>query len=122
MATIAALSARSGERPTLVGLSARPLSLPVRPARLLQWGVAILVVANLGRIPLVSAGDREAAVVMNDFFVAFLTAACMLTALMRRSLLLDLPALAALAFAAVGLTSAVVVGPQYGLSAFDLAI
>jgi O-antigen ligase len=81
-----------------------------------------LGIANLGRIPVFSTGDRDAAVVLNDLFVGGLTSFCIIAAVLRRSLWIDRVGLCALAFAAVGFGSAIVAASEYSLSAAQLAI
>jgi O-antigen ligase len=113
---------RRGLANALVKFDAPAFSVPIQPGHALGWALVALGIANLGRIPVFSTGDREAAVVLNDLFVAGLTSFCIIAAVLRRSLLLDRVAVFALGFAMVGLCSAVLAAPQYGLSAPQLMI
>ena len=88
----------------------------------MQWSVVVLAIANLGRVPLLSRGDSDVAIVLNDLVVAGLAGLFLVTALLRRSLLLDAVAGFALLFAAIGFGAAVASVPRYGLSGFELFI
>ncbi len=93
---------------------------PVRVVTLLRVTIALLLIANLGRIPAFSTGDRVAPILVNDIVVGALIAAAGITAVARRSLVLDRTACLALAFAALGGVSAVLSVPRFGLSALQL--
>jgi O-antigen ligase len=121
-ATIAAASVRSGQANALAKFDAPAFSVPIHPGHALGWALVALGIANLGRIPVFSTGDRDAAIVLNDVFVAGLASFCVIAAVLRRSLWLDRVAIWALAFAAVGFFSAIISAPQYGLSAAQLLI
>lgn len=88
----------------------------------LQVVLLLLVVANLGRIPVFSTGQREAPILVNDICVAWLLLTAGLAMLQRRTMVLDRVAFSALAFAAIGIMSAVVTIPQYGLTAGEVAV
>jgi putative inorganic carbon (hco3(-)) transporter len=122
MATTVGHSAAEPRRPIIVGFSRAPFSLPVRSGELLRWVLIVLFVANLGRIPVLGTGDREASIVLNDLCVSALVAFCLIGAVLRRSLKLDAVAVSALAFAFVGFASAVLAVPRFGLTPFELFV
>lgn len=84
--------------------------------------ILLLVVANLGRVPLLSTGDREAPLLLNDLCMLFMLAVGALSGIMARSFRLDRLTLLALAFASVGAFSAVLAVPRFGLSSWQLLI
>jgi hypothetical protein len=94
-------------RPRVVALAKPPFALPVRPGPAIGWALIALLVANLGQIPLLRTGTRTAPVVLNDFAVSSMLGLCLIAAALRRSLQLDRVTLWAVAFATVGLLSAV---------------
>ena len=121
-ATTAVASVRSGQANALAKFDSPAFSLPIQPGHALGWGLVALAIANLGRIPVFSTGDRDAAIVLNDLFVAGLTTFCIIAAVLRQSMWLDRVAVFALAFAVVGFGSALAAVPQFGLSAPQLLI
>lgn len=98
----------------------RPFVL--RGTDVLRVAIALLVVANLGRIPVFSTGDREAPVLVNDLSVAAFVAVGVVIAITRRSFRLDRVGLVALAFAAVGAASALISGNRVGLTSFEILV
>jgi hypothetical protein len=82
----------------------------------------MLVIANLGRIPVFSTGERQAPILVNDLCVACIIGAAVLASLRTRSFRLDRVALLALGFAAIGAASAVLAVPRFGLSVFQLLV
>lgn len=102
------------------------------PASRLQWririfgairvAVALLVVANLGRIPLISTGDREAPLLLNDLCMMGVVFIGALAGLRSRSFVIDRLTMLALLFAFVGAYSAMLAIPRYGISPWQLAI
>jgi hypothetical protein len=96
----------------------RPFS--VRPARVLQIALLLLVIGNLGRIPLLDLGEREAPILINDLLVAVVVAVGGIAAAHKRSLRLNDVAMAGVLFAAIGALSAVSAVPRFGLSALEL--
>lgn len=92
----------------------------IRPVMVLQAALLLLVVANVGRIPVLDLGDRRAPVLINDICITAILGAGALVMLRARSLRLNDVALAALVFAAVGALSAAAAMPRFGLSAFEL--
>jgi len=93
----------------------------IRIVTLLRVALALLLVANLGRIPAFSTGDRTAPILVNDLVVGVLIMSAAIVMVRRRSMVLDRAAWFALAFAALGGISAVLSVPRFGLSAFELA-
>lgn len=94
----------------------------LRIGTLLQGVLLLLLVANLGRIPLLSTEGREIPVLLNDLAVGALLIAGGLAALLHRRLVLDRVAVAALVFAAVGAGSALYSVPRFGLTPGELAV
>jgi O-antigen ligase len=95
-------------------------SLEVRPALMLRIALALLALANLGRIPLLDLGEREAPILINDLAVMAVIGVAAASWSRARSLKLDDVALAALTFAGVGALSAVSAIPRFGLTVFEL--
>jgi hypothetical protein len=116
MATIVVASEASVGTPIVAGFNRPPLSLRLRPATMLQWALVALLTANLGRIPLVSTGARDASIVLNDICVVGLVVTAIAIAATRRSLWLDPVALFALGFAGIGLASDLAAVPRFGLT------
>lgn len=94
----------------------------VKASLIIQAMLLMLLVANLGRIPVLSTGERQAPILVNDLCVGVILGATMLSALRARSLRLDLVTLAGLGFAAVGAASAALAVPRFGLSPFELLV
>jgi hypothetical protein len=94
----------------------------VRLADVLRVAIALLFVANLGRIPVLSTGDREAPLLVNDLAIAGFVGIGLLAAIARRSFRIDRVGLAALTFAAIGAGSAVLAVSRFGLTAFELTV
>jgi hypothetical protein len=88
---------------------------------LLRLALLLMIVAQLGRIPVLSAGAKEAPILVNDFFVLLLILAAGLAAARRQRLRLDDTAVLALVFAAIGAISALLAIPKFGLTFFELA-
>ncbi|HTI63750.1 MAG TPA: O-antigen ligase family protein [Gemmatimonadaceae bacterium] len=103
-------------------LAPPPRLIAVRPADVLRAAIALLFVANLGRIPVLSTGDREAPLLVNDLCVAAFVTVGTLASLGRRSFRLDRVGFAALAFATIGGISALLAVSRFGLSAFQLVV
>lgn len=96
--------------------------LVVRPTIAFQAMLLLLVVGNLGRIPLVSTGDRSIPLLVNDIATLAVVAIGSVLALQRRSLELDAVALLGLLFAGIGGISAIAAQPRFGLSFGEIAI
>lgn len=84
--------------------------------------IALMVIANLGRIPLFSTGDREAPLLLNDVMMMLVLAIGITCAIVRKSLRLDRIAMLAACFAWIGAFSACLAVPRYGLSGIELLI
>jgi putative inorganic carbon (hco3(-)) transporter len=81
-----------------------------------------ILVGNLGRIPVFSTGQRDAAVLVNDLLVALLLCAGALHVARKRSLRLDSVCLLGLAFAVVGGASTLLSVPRFGLTGFEVLV
>ena len=88
---------------------------------LLSLSMFTMVVGQLGRVPLLSAGAKEAPLLANDVAVVVAVVAGLWLALRNRGLRLDAVTLVALGFAGVGGLSALMSLPRFGLSGFELA-
>ena len=96
----------------------RPLS--VRPASALQIALLLLVVANLGRIPVLDLGRRQAPILVNDICTAAVIGIGTLFMMRAKSLRLNDVALAGLLFASIGALSAFAAIPRFGLSGIEI--
>ena len=85
----------------------------VRIVGLLSFSVFAMVVGQLGRIPLLSAGAKQAPLLANDVAVAVAVGAGLWLGLRNRALRLDAVALLALGFAGVGGLSALMSVPPF---------
>lgn len=81
-----------------------------------------MLVANLGRIPVLSTGTADAPLLVNDLAIMAVLAAGLLSALVARSFRLDLVGMIALTFAALGAISAILAMPRFGLTGFELTV
>lgn len=91
-----------------------------RPTGLLLLALALLVVGQLGRIPVVAAGGKEAPLLVNDLAVLLFLAGSFLVLVREKRLELDGVALLGLLFAGIGGLSALVSAVRYGLSPFEV--
>ena len=108
--------------PLLVTWTPARRAFAVRGADVLRAAIALLVIANLGRIPVFTTSDREAPVLVNDLCVAAFVAVGVAIAIARRSFRLDRIGFVALTFAAVGAASALSSAARVGLSSFELVV
>jgi putative inorganic carbon (HCO3(-)) transporter len=92
----------------------------ISPVALLHVSLLLLIIANVGRIPVLDLGDRSAPLLINDLAVAAAVMAGLLASAATRSLILDRVALAGLLFASIGGLSALAAGPRFGLTAFQV--
>jgi len=104
----------------------RPVTIPegarLRPAHVLQVALLLLVVANLGRIPVFSTGGRDAPILANDVFVlGVLVCGAVAMALSHRARL-DSVALAGLGFAALGGISTLLAISKFTLSGLEIMV
>ena len=110
----------------LVGIASDPsegksgYSFIVRPATVLSGALLLLAVGNLGRIPQLDLGERQAPLLINDICVALVLVVGAVTVSRARSLRFNDVAFAALVFAGIGGVSALAAVPRFGLSAFEL--
>jgi O-antigen ligase len=88
----------------------------------LRWAIIALAIGNLGRLPLIASAGRDASVVLNDLFITALAVLGLIGAFARRSLKVDRVGLAALAFVAIGIFSAISGIWRYGLGPVQLAL
>ena len=84
--------------------------------------IMLLVVANLGRVPVLSTGDREAPLLLNDLCMLFIVGLGAIAGITARSFRVDRVTLLALVFASIGAYSALLAVPRYGISAWQLVI
>jgi hypothetical protein len=91
-------------------------------AALVQGLILLLLTANLGRIPLLSAGESSAPLLVNDIAVGFLVLLGLATGIAARSFRIDRAGLTGILFAAIGTCSAIVTARDYGFSTFELAL
>lgn len=94
----------------------------IRTVRALQLVIALLVVANLGRVPLLSTGDREAPLLLNDLCMMFMVLVAALAGATARSFRVDRLTMLAMLFASVGAYAALLATARYGLTAWQLVI
>ena len=92
----------------------------LRSAAVLQVALLLLVVANLGRIPVMNLGERSAPLLVNDLAALAVLTIGGLAALRARSLFFSDAALAACVFIATGGITAVAAIPRFGLTLFEL--
>jgi hypothetical protein len=93
-----------------------------RPVVVLRFAIVLMLVAQLGRIPVLSTGTAEAPLLVNDICVIAAVAAGLFSGLVSRSFRVDKVGGIALTFAAVGLIAAVLSIPKYGLTGFELLV
>ena len=108
--------------PLLIAWAPESRGLVLRGADVLRAAIAMLVVANLGRIPAFSTGDREAPVLLNDLCVAAFVAFGLAISFAHRSFRLDRIGLVALSFAGLGAASAFASANRVGLTSFELLV
>ena len=102
------------------GLALRSSGPKVTPAGVLRFALALLVVANLGNLPILDLGSRQAPLFLNDVLVMAVVAIGGVAMAHARSLKLNNVALAAITFMAIGGLSAIAAMPRFGLSAFEV--
>jgi O-antigen ligase len=93
-----------------------------RPVVVLRAAIILMLVANLGRIPVLSTGPAEAPLLVNDLAIMAVLAAGLLATLVARSFRLDLVGVIALSFAALGGISAILSVSRFDLTAFELLV
>jgi hypothetical protein len=97
-------------------------NIGLRPVKVLQVALLLLVVANLGRIPVFSTGAREAPILANDIFVLVVLLSAGLAMAHARSAKLDAVAMSGLLWAALGGFSTLVAVGTFSLNGFEVAV
>lgn len=92
----------------------------VRPAQVLLGAIVVFALGNVGRIPLLDLGGRQAPLLINDIAVCAVVFVGIIAMGNARSVRFNDVALAALAFAAIGALAAFATVPEYGLSWFEV--
>ena len=92
----------------------------VRTGHVLLFALVLFAVGNLGRIPFLNLGERQAPILINDLCVGAVLMAGALAMGNARSIRLNDVALAALVFAGIGALSAFAAIPRFGLSWFEV--
>ncbi|MBT3497721.1 MAG: O-antigen ligase family protein [Gemmatimonadales bacterium] len=90
-------------------------------AEIVRFLLLFLVAGQLARVPIASAGAKEAPLLVNDVVLGALILTGVLAAVRYRTLRLDRVALLALLFAAIGGIGVIGAVSKFGLSAFDVA-
>lgn len=102
--------------------SSAPVGIRFRPVVVLRAALALLIVAQLGRIPMLSTGSTEAPLLVNDICVMAVLGVVFLAALHARSFRVDAVGGVALLFCTVGAVSAVMAVPRFGLTTMQLVV
>jgi O-antigen ligase len=100
-------------------LSPRPGLGQFGPVEVIRWALLLLIVANLGRLPLIAAAGKEAPLLFNDLLVLAVLLAAGIACLRRRALQIDVTAGFALAFAAAAGLSTLLAIPRFQLTLFE---
>ena len=87
----------------------------------LRVALFLLVIGNIGRIPIADSAGKQAPFLINDFVVLAILVIAGVEAMRRRAFNLDWPAGLGILFAIVGAVAAVLAVPHFGLSGFELA-
>jgi O-antigen ligase len=93
----------------------------VRVVWLVMATLGLMVFAQLGRIPVASAGAKDAPLYLHDLSIVVLLAAAAICHVAGRPLRVDSTTGAVLLFAAVGGISTLLAVPRFGLTAFEAA-
>jgi hypothetical protein len=97
-------------------------SWPVRPVTMLRVVIMLLLVGQLGRIPVLSTGTSEAPLLVNDMCVMALIAVAFVAGLAAESFEVDTLGGLMLAFATIGFVSALLAVSRYGLSGVQVLV
>lgn len=92
----------------------------VRVTQVLQGALLLLVLGNVGRIPFLDLGDRQAPILLNELAVGVVLLCGALVVARARSMRLNTVALAAILFAVIGGLSALAAIPRFGLSLIEV--
>jgi hypothetical protein len=96
---------------------------PFRPVAVLRVALLLMLVGQLGRIPVLPVGSSaEAPILVNDLWLLVVLATGALAALYSRSFQIDRVAGVALLFAALGGTMAILAIPRFGLTGMQLVV
>ena len=93
-----------------------------RPLTVMRVAIMLMLVGQLGRIPVLPTGTAEAPLLVNDLCVMTMIAAGVISGLAAQSFRIDRVAGIALIFASLGGISAVLSVPRYGLTAYELLV
>jgi O-antigen ligase len=108
--------------PRVVALSEERRPPQLRLATVFYVTIAMLLVGNLGRIPVFSTGGRDVPILVNDLAVAALIVAGAVAMAGHRSLRLDWVSGFALLFAGFGAMSAALAVPRFNLTTFEALV
>ncbi|HUF64403.1 MAG TPA: hypothetical protein VMM17_00355, partial [Gemmatimonadaceae bacterium] len=103
------------------GFEASGRRIGVSPVFALQVALLLLVVGNLGRIPVLDLGERAAPLLVNDIAIGAVLCIGAFAMMQARALRLNDVAIAGIVFAAIGGLSAVAGIQRFGLSALEVA-
>ena len=92
----------------------------IRVTGLLRVAVWLLIIGNVGRIPFLEMGTRQAPLLLNDLAVGIALLAGAMVSLRLRSLKVNDVVLAAIVFVSIGALSAVAAVPRFGLGTMEL--
>lgn len=92
----------------------------VRTSRVLAFALVLFAIGNLGRIPFLNLGERQAPILINDLCVGAVLVAGALAMANARVIRLNDVAFTALLFAGIGALSAVAAIPKFGLTWFEV--
>jgi hypothetical protein len=94
----------------------------VRPVTMLRVVLLLLLVGQLGRIPVLSTGTSEAPLLVNDISILALIGVTFVSALAADSFELDSVSGLMIAFTTIGLASALMSVSRYGLSGVEVLV
>jgi O-antigen ligase len=94
--------------------------LAVSPLRVLQIALAVFVLGNVGRIPILDLGDRMAPLLVNDLALGAVLLIGGFAMLQARSIQLNDVAIAAIVFATIGGLSTLSGVQRFGLNALEI--
>ncbi len=103
------------------GFEASERRIGVSPVFALQVALLLLVVGNLGRIPVLDLGERAAPLLVNDIAIGVVLCIGAFAMMQARALRLNDVAIAGIVFAAIGGLSAVAGIQRFGFSAMEVA-
>lgn len=94
----------------------------IRPVAVMRVAILLLLIGQLGRIPVLSTGTSEAPILVNDLCIAAMLGIALLRGLSARSFVIDSVSGTALLFASLGAISAILAVPRFGLNAMALLV